>query len=164
GFFIHGLWSGSPPDTRGRSPVRKSRTPGSVRGVSGNGYPYRDALSDTNLSRCKSCIRVNAMNVHKSYQTITHYHFDWLTPAGDYPKSAIMVVECKDGRWMIVQEFGEDYGCFEGVLKNECDLITKPTFYPDLRSAAMSGFGMMKQLYPLYDDNLFNEFLSEVPE
>ncbi|MBK2380893.1 hypothetical protein E9160_28470, partial [Klebsiella pneumoniae] len=25
-----------------RSPVRKSRTPGSVRGVSGNGYPYRD--------------------------------------------------------------------------------------------------------------------------
>lgn len=41
GFFIHGLWSGSPPDTRGRSPVRKSRTPGSVRGVSGNGYPYR---------------------------------------------------------------------------------------------------------------------------
>ncbi|WP_223862142.1 hypothetical protein, partial [Klebsiella quasivariicola] len=31
-----------PPDTRGRSPVRKSRTPGSVRGVSGNGYPYRD--------------------------------------------------------------------------------------------------------------------------
>ncbi|MGA1973703.1 hypothetical protein ACOS9K_27485, partial [Klebsiella pneumoniae] len=27
-----------------RSPVRKSRTPGSVRGVSGNGYPYRDIL------------------------------------------------------------------------------------------------------------------------
>lgn len=45
GFFIHGLWSGSPPDTRGRSPVRKSRTPGSVRGVSGNGYPYRDIYS-----------------------------------------------------------------------------------------------------------------------
>lgn len=38
GFFIHGLWSGSPPDTLGRSPVRKSRTPGSVRGVSGNWF------------------------------------------------------------------------------------------------------------------------------
>ncbi|MBQ5167811.1 hypothetical protein FD789_24635, partial [Klebsiella pneumoniae] len=24
--------------------VRKSRTPGSVRGVSGNGYPYRDMI------------------------------------------------------------------------------------------------------------------------
>ena len=46
GFFIHGLWSGSPPDTRGRSPVRKSRTPGSVRGVSGNGYPYRDNVAN----------------------------------------------------------------------------------------------------------------------
>ena len=42
GFCIHGLWSGSPPDTQGRSPVRESRTPGSVRGVPGNGYPYRD--------------------------------------------------------------------------------------------------------------------------
>ena len=65
---------------------------------------------------------------------------------------------------MIVQEFGEDYGCFEGVLKNESDLSTKPTFYPGLRSAAISGFGMMKQLYPLYDDNLFNEFLLEISE
>jgi hypothetical protein len=39
GFFIHGLWSGSPPDTQGRSPVRKSRTPGSVRGYPVTGIP-----------------------------------------------------------------------------------------------------------------------------
>ena len=32
----------SPSLTRGGSPVRKSRTPGSVRGVPGNGHPYRD--------------------------------------------------------------------------------------------------------------------------
>jgi len=30
--------------TRGGSPVRELRTPGSVRGVPGNGYPYRDQL------------------------------------------------------------------------------------------------------------------------
>ncbi len=88
------------------------------------------------------------MNVHKVYDTINHYHLDWLTPAGDYPKSALMVVECKDGRWMIVQEFGEEYGCFEGVLKNDSDLHTKPSFYPDFRSAVKSAFGMMKRLYP----------------
>ena len=34
----------SPPNTRGKSPVRESRPPGSVRGVSGNGRPYRDHL------------------------------------------------------------------------------------------------------------------------
>jgi hypothetical protein len=28
--------------TRGRSPVREGRTPGSVRGVPGNWHPYRD--------------------------------------------------------------------------------------------------------------------------
>jgi hypothetical protein len=32
----------SPPNTRGKSPVRESRPPGSVRGVSGNGHSYRD--------------------------------------------------------------------------------------------------------------------------
>jgi hypothetical protein len=28
--------------TRGKRPVREGRTPGSVRGVSGNRHPYRD--------------------------------------------------------------------------------------------------------------------------
>ncbi|OWQ15406.1 hypothetical protein CEJ97_22985, partial [Klebsiella pneumoniae] len=40
-------------DTRGRSPVRKSRTPGSVRGVSGNGYPYRDILQASGNRQCR---------------------------------------------------------------------------------------------------------------
>jgi RNA-directed DNA polymerase len=39
--------------TRGRSPVRSCRTPGSVRGVPGNRHPYRDRLS---LCRCGACI------------------------------------------------------------------------------------------------------------
>ncbi|SBZ64587.1 hypothetical protein [Klebsiella pneumoniae] len=104
------------------------------------------------------------MNVHKVYDTINHYHLDWLTPAGDYPKSALMVVECKDGRWMIVQEFGEEYGCFEGVLMNDSDLHTKPSFYPDFRSAVKSAFGMMKRLYPQYNDKPFSDFLSEITE
>ncbi len=29
--------------------MRKSRTPGSVRGVSGNGYPYRDEINHVYL-------------------------------------------------------------------------------------------------------------------
>lgn len=29
--------------------MRKSRTPGSVRGVSGNGYPYRDIREDAHV-------------------------------------------------------------------------------------------------------------------
>lgn len=31
------------------------------------------------------------MNVHQKYDTIDHYHFDWLTPAGDYPNSALVM-------------------------------------------------------------------------
>ncbi|WP_223191245.1 hypothetical protein, partial [Paraburkholderia panacisoli] len=41
-FFIHGLRYGLPPTTRGRSPVRESRTPGSARGVSRKGHSYRN--------------------------------------------------------------------------------------------------------------------------
>jgi hypothetical protein len=37
--------------TRGRSPVRESRTPGSVRGVLGNRHPYRDLLQDLSYGK-----------------------------------------------------------------------------------------------------------------
>ncbi len=40
--FIRGQTKGLPPNTRGGGPVRELRPPGSVRGVSSNGYPYRD--------------------------------------------------------------------------------------------------------------------------
>jgi len=40
--FICGRMLASPSLTQGGSPVRKSRPPGSVRGVPGNGHPYRD--------------------------------------------------------------------------------------------------------------------------
>ena len=38
--------------------MRKSRTPGSVRGVSGNGYPYRDN------KECRSCPAVPTFTPH----------------------------------------------------------------------------------------------------
>jgi putative transposase len=40
--FIHGPTLGLPLLTRGGSPVRELRTPGSVRGVCSNAHPYRD--------------------------------------------------------------------------------------------------------------------------
>ena len=52
--FILGRPRALPSHTPGGSPVRESRTPGSVRGVPGDGHPYRD----TTVSRFieKSCI------------------------------------------------------------------------------------------------------------
>jgi hypothetical protein len=41
----HAALRALPSFTRGGSPVRESRTPGSVRGVPGNGHPYRDTPS-----------------------------------------------------------------------------------------------------------------------
>src|SRR5271166_4375389 len=41
--FILGRANASPSNTQGGSPVRESRPPGSVRGASSNGCPYRDS-------------------------------------------------------------------------------------------------------------------------
>src|SRR6266446_8913882 len=42
--FTIGRANASPSNTQGGSPVRESRTPGSVRGVLSNGHSYRDSL------------------------------------------------------------------------------------------------------------------------
>src|SRR5258707_1408129 len=42
-FFILGQANASPSNTQGGSPVRESRSPGSVRGVLSNGHSYRDS-------------------------------------------------------------------------------------------------------------------------
>jgi len=41
--FTLGRANASPSNTQGGSPVRESRTPGSVRGVLSNGHSYRDS-------------------------------------------------------------------------------------------------------------------------
>src|SRR5512144_2901685 len=47
--FIRGRIDASPSITRGGSPVRESRTPGSVRGVFSNGHPYRDNRPEADM-------------------------------------------------------------------------------------------------------------------
>src|SRR5260221_5250925 len=44
-FFILGRANASPSNTQGGSPVRETRSPGSVRGVLSNGHSYRDRRS-----------------------------------------------------------------------------------------------------------------------
>ncbi|MBW9468373.1 hypothetical protein FHC09_20820 [Enterobacter roggenkampii] len=48
--------------------MRKSRTPGSVRGVSGNGYPYRDIFNSVRIIQI-TCLmnRVSNLSYSKCY-------------------------------------------------------------------------------------------------
>ena len=54
-FFILGRANASPSNTRGGSPVRESRPPGSVRGASSNGCPYRDRPCRRRFERKRRC-------------------------------------------------------------------------------------------------------------
>jgi RNA-directed DNA polymerase len=63
--FIPGLTSALPLHTRGGSPVRELRTPGSVREVSSDGYLYRDnrpKAANQNYQPSSVCIILNAKN------------------------------------------------------------------------------------------------------
>ncbi len=111
GFFIHGLWSGSPPDTRGRSPVRKSRTPGSVRGVSGNGYPYRDISVSEFIMKFYSPVELR--------QIVALPLFSDLVPCG-FPSTAEDYVEQRiDLNELLVQ-----HPCATYFVKSSGDSMT----------------------------------------
>ena len=107
---------------------------------------------------------VETMNTHQKFQTKAHHHLDWTYDQDGqwhYPDSGLMLVQAGDGRWMIEQEFGEEYGGFHGVLKSGDDLDTEPTFYLKVEEAAQAAFAMMKQVYPAYRDEQLQDFLSD---
>lgn len=103
------------------------------------------------------------MNTHEKFNTVDHHHFDfsYRTAADqfDYPDSALMLVECADGRWFVQQEFGEKYSQFPGVVQSGDDLDTAPTFYSNVEEAARAAFAFIKQVYPGTPDERLTEFL-----
>jgi hypothetical protein len=104
------------------------------------------------------------MNTHQKYQTINHHHFDFRYPTGgilEYPESALMLVQCADGRWYVQQEFGAQYSGFEGVVRSDEDVESVPTFYVHVEDAAKAAFALIKQVYPTTPDECLLEFLDD---
>src|SRR5271167_4725629 len=71
--FILGRANASPSNTQGGSPVRESRPPGSVRGASSNGCPYRDSL------RLRRKRRASRQRSQKANQNGRAEHQDLIT-------------------------------------------------------------------------------------
>ncbi len=103
------------------------------------------------------------MTTHERFQTISHHHldFNYRDPDGtlNYPRSALMIVECSNGRWFVEQDFGTEYDRFPGILKSRRDLLTHPIFYADDEEAATAAFVLIKQAYPTTPDEFLLEFL-----
>ncbi|EBU2048078.1 hypothetical protein CTO56_18250 [Salmonella enterica] len=100
------------------------------------------------------------MLIHTRYDTVNHHHLDYLLDNGEYPDSALMVIECRDGRWFILQEFGEKYSRFPGVVRSREDDVTEPVFYHDLEAVAHAAFGYIGEVYPSDElEKLLADFL-----
>lgn len=52
--------------------MRKSRTPGSVRGVSGNGYPYRDIFNSVRIIQI-ACDMNSMSNINYSKYSLISF-------------------------------------------------------------------------------------------
>src|SRR5258708_32204765 len=64
-FFILGQANASPSNTQGGSPVRESRSPGSVRGVLSNGHSYGDSsIAPRLVSQSSGVGRIKHSHLH----------------------------------------------------------------------------------------------------
>ena len=89
------------------------------------------------------------MNTHEKYDTIDHIHLDMLVPYTDDIDLGLTLVECKNGKWYIEQEFSTNvYDKISGVVKSQTDIITEPIFYPDEESVKKAALNIVKSIYP----------------
>jgi hypothetical protein len=103
-------------------------------------------------------------NTHLLYSTIGHEHLDGLVSWArqDYPDSALMLVECEDGRWFIEVEFGSQYNGIEGVSRPDVGPYTPPNFYASEDEALAFAIGCIKQIHPeLASRNLLEYYADE---
>lgn len=62
---------------------------------------------------------MNEINTHIMFDTISHEHLDnlvnWAT--GECPDSALCLVECRNGRWFIEQDYGNTFDLFPEISR-----------------------------------------------
>lgn len=100
------------------------------------------------------------VNTHQMFKTINHEHLDSLIyfVIGDYPKSGLILVECKDGCWFIEQEYGNEFDAISGIWKPTSECYIEPNFYSNREEALTKAIKLMKSLYPILTDEKISEY------
>lgn len=100
---------------------------------------------------------------HLLYQTISHEHLDDLVDwaLGDYPDSGLVLVECKDGRWFVEQEYGHAFDSFSGISKPKSTPYLEPTFYPSRNDALERALVLITQVYPSINKTKILEYFEQ---
>ena len=100
------------------------------------------------------------VDTHQMFKTINHEHLDSLIyfVIGDYPKSGLVLVECKDGRWFIEQEYGNEFDAISGISKPTSECYIEPNFYSNREEALTKATKLMKSLYPILTDEEISEY------
>ncbi|STS59987.1 umuDC operon protein-like protein [Klebsiella pneumoniae] len=87
GFCIHGLWRGSPARHPRQEPgAWNSAPPGSVRGVPGNGYPYRDTKGVNEMKLIPAASEATVLKIPLFTESCAA---GFPSPAADYTESEL---------------------------------------------------------------------------
>lgn len=91
-----------------------------------------------------------AANTHRMYDTVGHEHLDGLVnwAIGEFPDTGLLLIECRDGRWFVEVEYGDDYDAIAGVSKPNVAPYVEPQFFSSEDDARQFAFTCIKQVYP----------------
>ncbi len=103
------------------------------------------------------------INTHLMFETITHEHLDnlvnWAT--GEYPDSGLILVECKDGRWFIEQEYGHAFDSFSGISSPKIEPYLEPNFYSCRDDALDVALELIKRVHRKIDETKIAEYFKQ---
>ncbi len=70
-------------------------------------------------------------DTHHAFNTISHQHLDTLVlwATGDYPDSALNLIECADGRFFVEVDFGDEFDDMQGISRPHLTPYEQPSFF-----------------------------------
>lgn len=91
-----------------------------------------------------------AVNTHELYGTVGHRHLDGLAhwATGEYPGSALSLIECSDGRWFVEVDFGGAFDRIDGVSRPAVEPWREPAFFASEHGAREFAVRCIKAVHP----------------
>jgi len=97
-------------------------------------------------------------NGHTAFGTISHTHISCYDPAPGLDSCDIMVVECRDGRWYVEDNWGGDALGAEGVWNPFESSDAGPQFFPSEEAAIRHAVSVVAKVSGVPEDVLLRQY------
>lgn len=98
-------------------------------------------------------------NGHEAFCTISHTHVSCFLPAEGYDTCDIMAVECKDGRWYVEDNWGDDAKGATGVWNPFDPSDVGPSFFPTEDAAIRHAVSIVAAVSGVSESELLTHYI-----